>query len=93
MNQKKITFLIIILIILISILIFSVINSSKINGEVIENHYTYTKAICNQTNYCEDYKITCQNNNTLSINPTGATIQFPNNWKDPRNKELIKKIC
>lgn len=92
MEKKKIMVLIIFLV-LIGILFFSIINLSKITGEIVKDHYTYTKAICNQTNYCEDYKITCQNNNVVNIKPTGAIIQFPNDWKDLRNKETIKKIC
>ncbi len=56
------------------------------------NEYIYTKAICNESNYCQDYEIKCKNNETLSMTPiTGAVIQHSNDWKDPRTQEEICK--
>lgn len=62
----------------------------------VENYkgYTYTKAICNESNYCQDYEITCKQGEMLSIRPiTGAKVQNPLNWKDPRNNESEKGPC
>jgi hypothetical protein len=57
------------------------------------NQYTYTKAICNETNYCQDYEITCQNNQVLRMNPiTGASVQFSQDWQDPRD-ENSNAVC
>ena len=37
------------------------------NSPPSEKPYLVTKAICNETNYCEDYEIICQNNEIISI--------------------------
>jgi len=56
--------------------------------------YTYTKAICNDSNHCQDYEIVCEGNITKSTNAiTGRTVKFPKYWKDPRNKEEIERLC
>ena len=93
MGKIAIVFLIASILILISILAFLGFGLSKITGETVKNHYTYTKAICDETKYCEDYEITCQDGETVSINPTGAAIQFSDTWQDPRDKGIIEKIC
>lgn len=91
--RKDVIFYIMVLILLV---FFSVIfYYSNLTGKVVEeiNYYTYTKAMCNGTNYCEDYEIVCEDKDTISITPTGAAIQFSDEWKDPRDKELIEKLC
>ncbi len=55
--------------------------------------YSYTKAVCDEKNYCEDYEIICGENNMLEFNLTGFAVQFSQEWKDPRNKNAIEKIC
>ena len=89
----RIIFLIAMLLVLTGSLVFLVFNLFQITGGVIQNYYTYTKAVCNETNYCEDYEITCQDDEVVSMNPTGAAIQFSNDWEDPRNEEIIERIC
>ncbi len=85
----KNTTLIIVLIILIGILFLSF---NSITGETIKN-YSWTKAICNETNYCQDYEIVCNGEDVVSIAPTGAVIQNSHDWKDPRDEETINKFC
>jgi hypothetical protein len=86
MEKTKIylIFLSIAAIILITSLIFS---GTEINS------YSYTKAICDETNYCEDYEINCEGNKIFSMKFTGAAVQNSFNWKDPRDKETIEKLC
>ncbi len=91
--MEKINILIITLLILMGILILSIFNFFQITGKTITNQYTYTKAVCNNSNYCEDYKIACEGNNLISFIPTGAVLQLDKDWKDPRNKELREKLC
>ena len=85
----------IILAILIIILGFT--NFSKqFTGKPIDinYYYSFTKAICNGTNYCQDYEIVCNRNKTIGINPiTGAAVQFSEDWEDRRDKEAIEKLC
>ena len=66
-----------------------------ITGNIQEEsfQYSFTKAVCNENNYCEDYEIVCKDNNMLEFNPTGFTVQFPSEWKDKRNKDNIEKKC
>lgn len=92
--KKRIIFaLIAVLLVLVGILFFYL--SANITGETIKEYsYSYTKAICNETNYCQDYEIKCEGNTTISQNPiSGAVIQNPNNWRDPRDEESINKLC
>ena len=84
--------LVIVLTILIGILVFLLSNS--ITGKAIKDQsYFWTKAICNETNYCQDYKIVCNGKEVISITPTKAVIQNSLDWKDPRNEETINTFC
>ncbi len=94
MGDKKKRFLIAITV--ISILIIAtifLIFGSKITGKSILEKYTYTKAICNKTNYCEDFEIECNGQEITKMQPTGAAIQQSGNWSDPRDEEIINNIC
>ena len=89
----RIVFLSVMLLVLVGSLIFLVFSLFQITGGTILNHYTFTKAVCDETNYCEDYEITCQDGELVSMNPTGAAIQFSKDWQDPREEEKIERIC
>ena len=97
--KKTIIIFIIILIIIITLSILVIFLKPNLTGKSIENqedknYYTYTKAICNSSNYCQDNEITCQDNQVISITPlTGAVVQFDSNWKDPRDEETKEKLC
>jgi len=99
--MKKRIIILTILIIIIIIIIFSIIflnpnltGRSIENQENTENLYTYTKAICNNTNFCQDNEITCKGEETISVSPiSGAAVQFSEDWQDPRDKETIGKLC
>ncbi|MBD3247389.1 hypothetical protein GF378_02100 [Candidatus Pacearchaeota archaeon] len=92
----------IILTLVVIALAFLVINNA-LTGRIIQNYSnssqypldyrTYTKAVCDENNYCQDYEITCKNKQVINISPiTGANIQHSENWEDPRpNKSEI--IC
>tara|TARA_Y100000034_G_scaffold76581_1_gene92022 strand:- start:595 stop:879 length:285 start_codon:yes stop_codon:yes gene_type:complete len=94
--MKRIITLIILLLILAGAISFLYFNSFNKNpsGAIISNKYSYTKAICDKSNYCQDNVIVCEDNKTISINPiTGAAVQHLPNWQDPRDKETIEKLC
>ena len=86
MEKIKISliFLSIVAIILITSLIFS---KTEINS------YSYTKAICDENNYCEDYEINCYGDKVSSMKFTGAAIQNSFDWEDPRDNESIESLC
>ena len=92
--MKKLILILTALILLIGIILFLSFNlQKKETGEVISEYYTHTKAICNVSNYCQDYKIVCDGNILLSIKPLiGATVQHPPEWQDSRNK-TSNNIC
>jgi len=56
--------------------------------------YSYTKAICDEKNYCQDYEIFCINKQVIEITPiSGAAVQFSDDWDDPRTLEQREKSC
>ena len=66
----------------------------KITGNSINDFtHSYTKAICDENNFCEDYEIICNENKLVKFTPTGFTLQQPDNWKDPRNPEETEELC
>jgi len=76
--------------ILTGILVFL---SKNPTGNAVQDTYSYTKAICNKTNYCVDYEIACQNNQPIGISPTGAAVQQSENWIDPRGENASENLC
>ncbi len=54
--------------------------------------YSYTKAICDDNNYCRDYEIFCRNTEIVEMRFTGASVQFDKNWEDPR-EEVKNNFC
>jgi len=51
-----------------------------INPKIIEKlnsenyNYSYTKAICDGENFCQDYEIICEGNKTIQKNPPSPRI-------------------
>lgn len=83
--MKKIT-ITIILIVLLLILIFLFLSIERTISEKEIKEYSYTRAICNSSNFCQDYDISCSNNQAINIIPiTGAVIQHDEDWVDFRN--------
>lgn len=79
--------------ILVWTLFFS-LGQNYITGKNVEDFtHSFTKAICDENNYCEDYEIVCNDNKILKINPTGNAIQFSLDWKDLRDEETRNKLC
>ena len=57
------------------------------------NSHSFTKAICDGENHCEDYEIACENGELLRFTPTGYAAQFSSDWKDLRDEETRNKLC
>ena len=75
-------------------ILFLMFGNVFLTGEVILREYTFTKAICDENHYCQDYEIVCNGNKTISTSPiTGSAVQFLDDWKDPRPQEAINKEC
>ena len=96
--MKKILFigLVLVLIFLTSVLLISSFGSTESSlSQKSEFPYThsYTKAICDKNNYCEDYEIFCKDKKVVKMNPTGAAIQYSSNWEDPRDDEIRSGSC
>lgn len=89
---KLTTTIILILSIIISIYFFLV--QPNITGEIILTEYTYTKAICNETNFCQDNEIVCKGEELIEVNPiSGAVIQNSEEWQDPRGEQSETNLC
>jgi hypothetical protein len=89
--MKKIQILLIsIMLILIALALFLML-TKLVQGESTREYFTYTKAICDSKNFCQDYIVVCEDKQVAEINPiTGASIQQSENWQDPRaNKSEI----
>lgn len=55
-----------------------------VTGEVVLGEY-HTQAICNATNFCQDFKIYCDGENVVAlVTVEGATTWNDDNWTDPR---------
>lgn len=98
--MKKAAIILIIIIIIVITIIFSILflnpnlTGSAIENQENENTYTYTKAICNNTHFCQDNEISCKGEEIVSVSPiSGAAVQFDQDWEDPRDEEVIKKVC
>lgn len=94
--KKTAILLIVLLLIFITSLTFLYFGflKQRITGVAILNHYTLTKAICNETNYCQDYEIVCRGEEIVSMNSlTGMAVQHSSDWEDPRNESIRNKLC
>lgn len=78
---------------LVIILFFIIVNAVKIDSNQKIPTSTWTKAVCNEKNYCLDVQITCSNDKIIDIKPTGEGTYFPENWVDPRPIEFKEKWC
>ena len=80
-----------VLIIIAGILLFLLLEPILTGQAVARDYYTYTKAVCDENNFCQDYEVVCENKQVVNITPiTGASIQHDKSWEDPRiNKSEI----
>jgi hypothetical protein len=81
------------LIIALILFLFLTIILIKIPSKIVINseNYTHTKALCNDSNYCEDYVIECSKNKATKITPTGFLNPTIKRLEDPRNNS--KELC
>ncbi len=93
--MKKLIIPILILVaVLIVIMSFTISSQENYVKIVPEYTHSWTKAICNSENFCQDYEIFCKNQEVVKISPiTGASIQFSRNWNDPRSADLRNAFC
>lgn len=85
----------VVLLVILSLFTILYFSNWNITGKIIEtNYYSYTKAVCNEKNFCQDYGVTCHGNEIVSFSPiTGAFAQFSEDWKDPRIENEKEIIC
>ena len=68
--------------------------SVLISNQEKADQYSYTKAICNKTNYCQDYEIICEGSETIEVSLIeNSGRQYPASWKDTRTDEQKNKQC
>ena len=94
MGRKIAIFFVILAIILVlGALFFMLFLAGNITGKSIIYEHSYTRALCNDTNYCRDYEVVCSGRNLISLNPTGYSVQLPVGWEDPRNNKNLENLC
>jgi len=94
--MKKTTIaLIIIALIIIGTIVFIIFKTPSTTGQaVVLTGYTFTKAVCDESHFCQDFEFVCENNQTKAINPVlNSERQFSKSWQDPRTQEEIDKVC
>ena len=93
--MKKITIISVVLLVILSLFAILYFSDWNITGKTIEaNYYSYTRAICNEKNFCQDYGITCHGKEIVSFSPiTGVFAQFSEDWIDPRRENEKEIFC
>ncbi|MEK6760695.1 MAG: hypothetical protein AABX93_02105 [Nanoarchaeota archaeon] len=91
MNKKLVMMFLSFLVIALSVLLISIF--LLLGMDEFQPSRSYTKAICNENNLCEDYEIHCKGNSLVELSPTGFAVQFPKNQIDEMEKETIQKLC
>ena len=92
--NKLIIFVLVFLLLILTIFLFYTSSNTNITGNIAIGYHTLTKAQCNETNFCQDYLISCNGKNLISMKPiTGATIQNSLDWTDPRTESEISELC
>lgn len=85
---------VLILAILALILIAFFALGPRITGAAIDQtKHSFTKAICDNRKFCQDFRITCKGQELVDITPTPFGIQQPEDWQDPRPPEEMEKLC
>ena len=84
---------IILILCLISLVLITTFSSKITTRATIQTEHGFTKAICDENNYCEDYEVVCEQNQVKSFTPTGMVIQNPVSWKDSRTSKQIDEMC
>lgn len=92
--MRRLIFVLLAIIIVVAAGTYFLMKPGTVTGEVIASQYSFTKAICDDNNRCQDYKIVCEGNRTIEITPiTGAVVQHDLDWEDPRSEEEKNKLC
>lgn len=96
-KHKIIGLLIALLLVTAGAMIFTIFNASFGSSSYQEDvpyNYSYTKAICTDSNLCQDNVIYCKNKQVVEMVPlVESTTQFSKNWQDPRSQEDIDRLC
>lgn len=64
-----------------------VLLEGQITGNVIQEaqgSYTWTTALCTDTNECIDVAVTCEDGKAVAVKPLSALHAFGDDWEDPR---------
>ena len=86
------------LILILGVILFVIFLNQTLTGGVVETQdekvYSYTKAVCNETNYCQDYEVVCEGERVVGMSPiTGAVAQYSEDWEDPRDEGVVDRLC
>jgi len=88
------TILLILITFILGFLTSFIITKPTPTGQVIEEphrDYTYTTAICNQSNNCIDVLVECSGGNVIGLKPSSELVKQSENWEDFRNNN--REFC
>ncbi len=92
MKKRYIITIALILVIALASLFYLELIQPRITGKTLD-YYTQTKAICDESNYCQDFQVSCNSDGVVMTTPiTGAAVQHNISWQDPRN-ETERELC
>jgi hypothetical protein len=74
---------------IIALALLAIFASSNSNDDI----YTWTKAVCDDVNYCVDVILECKSGEITGVGFTGATAHFGPEWEDPRPLESREAWC
>ena len=66
---------------------------NSVTGGAVLSEHSYTKAICNSSNYCEDYEVVCSAGELQKLSPTGYSVQLSGSWNDTRKNKNFDGLC
>lgn len=94
-TQKILVAILVILFVAIIAVATLAINQVNVDAKEFEQkEYSYTKAVCDKDNACQDHIIVCNGPKVVSSTPiTGAVVQFSKKWEDPRPQTQIEELC
>jgi hypothetical protein len=75
------------------LIVMNLISASPSGNAGNANIFVWTKAICNERNYCLDVLITCINGQVADLKPQGEGVYFSGSWRDPRPEESRLELC
>ncbi|UCD20518.1 MAG: hypothetical protein JSW08_01930 [archaeon] len=94
--MKKIAILLVVMGLLLALTVVTGLTGAFLSEEdnsLNKKIFTWTKAVCDENNYCTDFEIRCEANEMVGMRAISDPVKFSENWIDPRSEESKNKWC